>query len=129
MNTELLTVRTTYETWNEEAREMGETNDKGWHDEQGATFDPADQYEEEDESPERLAVLEAVRYIVERGGGSPSSSPASLDDRTWWSTSSPDIDYLTGEDTYYSFHISGPVEMVAALQAELSKVNEVRVGS
>jgi len=123
---ELLTVRTTYETWNEEAREFGDTNDKGWEDEQGTTFDPADQYEDEDETPERLAVLEAVRYISDKGGNSPSSSPVSLDDRTWWSTADPVIDYRTGEDTYYSFHVSGPVDMVAALQAELAKVKGIR---
>ena len=97
-------IRTTYQTVTPESAEQGDYADQGWHDEKGESMIPDDwEYEE------KTVVDKAVEFITDEGGVSPSSSPFMID--TDYSTASPVTNYLTGEETYYTFHLYGFTEI------------------
>jgi len=76
------TFSVTYETWNEEEREAGETFRRG--------------YKEEGEIGQFSDIIDRMNYflITEKSGGD-------------WLTSTGDYDYKTGDDTIYHLHIQG----------------------
>ncbi len=86
-------IRTTYETWDDEAVEAGDTDDRGWHDEEGVDFNP-DEYDVADEI---LAVDKAIEWLENEGA---------RDEGADWYTSSEE-DFRTGERTEYNYHLDG----------------------
>ena len=110
-------IRTTYETYTPEDIEVGDTNNRGYEDEEGRIFDPSEYQDEE--NPARALAEDAARYVLDGGGVHPSSSPVRADESTWW-TSEGDQDYYTGGQTFRSFHLDGDIEAVAAVQRILA---------
>ena len=106
-------IRTTYETYTPEDIEVGDTNNRGYEDEEGRIFDPSEYQDEE--NPARALTEDAASYVLDGGGVHPSSSPVHPDKRTWW-TSDADQDYRTGEQTFQSFHLDGDADTIAAVQ-------------
>lgn len=80
----------TYSTWDEDALEAGDTDDKGF----------------EYEDKEFDSLWDMAREIRD-GGATESSDPHSAGPHTWYSTPDGDQNYRTGETTYYSYHPSG----------------------
>jgi hypothetical protein len=85
---QLIHIKISYQTVSPESAKEGDTSDQGWEDEEGENF----------ESPE-----EAVYWLDKKGVAEASSSQ--FHPGIWYS-SSPDVDYGTGEETIYSFHIT-----------------------
>ena len=78
-----------YETWNDEAYEAGDTDDRGF------VF-----------QDQKMSLTDLINEIVNNGIISPSSWPIRrLTDNTWLSSIDGDENYTTGEKTYYSLHI------------------------
>lgn len=79
----------TFETWNDEAIEIGATDDLGFI-YQGLEFS---------------SLAKMADEIRERGQAEPSSSQVSS--CTWFTTKTPEFNLRTGVKTYYSFHPKG----------------------
>lgn len=79
---------TTYETWDQESMEIGDTDDRG--------------FLEENEEYSFKEIIDKIR-----DGGFIHSSNYPIDESAWVSTES-DIDYHTGEHTIESLHFQGP---------------------
>lgn len=77
----------TYETWDEDALEAGDTDDKGF----------------EYEDKEFDSLWDMAREIRD-GGATESSDSHSANPHTWYSTPDGNQNYRTGETTYYSYH-------------------------
>jgi hypothetical protein len=78
-----------YETWNEEALEAGDTDDRG--------FIFQDQ---------KMSLTELVNEIVNSGITDPSTWPLrKITDSIWLSSVDGNENYNTGEKTFYSLHI------------------------
>ena len=101
-------ITSTYEAVTYESAENGEADERGWADEDGQLFDPKEHEGEED--PEQEAVDAAIAHLYNEGANEPSSSRVSP--HTWWSATDPVVDYSTGANTYYAFHLSGPDDLV-----------------
>lgn len=86
----LFKVSKTYETWNEEAYEAGETDDKGWI------------YEDEE-----FTLSELIREITDNGIIGTSNYPVNMANIgfTWLSTIDGHEDYIKGETTHYSLFL------------------------
>jgi hypothetical protein len=80
------TMNKTYEVWNEEALEAGDTDDKG--------------FEYKDEEFESL--WDMAQEIRSAGATEPSDSDGGP--HTWYSTVDDDVNFRTGERTRYAFH-------------------------
>ena len=112
-------ITVTYEKWDEEALDAGDTDDKGVYDE----------YSCDD-------VEDAINYLSRKGPFEPSSSHVSKRDngQFWLSSSDDDIDYRTGDRTSYGYHLKGFsddefMEILSALKADrLVSVNLQDVG-
>jgi hypothetical protein len=96
-------ITTTYQIVTPESAEQGDYAEQGWKDEEGESMTP-DEYDMEDGV---TAIDKAVEFLKHNGANEPSSSPTITIGNTWYSTSSPDIDYTTGAETYYSYHLKG----------------------
>ena len=96
-------ITSTYQIVTPESSEQGDYAEQGWKDEEGESMIP-DEYDTEDGV---TAVDKAVEFLEKNGANEPSSSPTINIGNTWYSTSSPDIDYTTGAETYYSYHLKG----------------------
>ena len=93
-------IRTSYETWDEESLEAGDTDDRGWEDEEGQSMIP-DEYDKEEGI---TAIDNAVKFLRNKGVIEPSSShfhPGI------WYISQDDVDIRSGDRTQYSFHLDG----------------------
>ena len=91
-------ISISYETWDEESEDAGETDEKGWENEEGIEFtDDADE----------TAVEQAIDFLKKEGATNFSAS--SFEPRGWYSTGSEsdDRDIQTGELTIYSYHLNG----------------------
>ena len=106
-------VRVTFEAYTPEDVEAGDTEQRGYEDEEGRIFDPSEYQDEE--SPAQALAEDVARCVLDGGGVHPSSSPVHPDKRTWW-TSDADQDYRTGEQTFQSFHLDGDADTIAAVQ-------------
>ena len=91
----------TYQTFSPESLESGDVEDQGWKDEEGESMIP-DEYDYEDDI---TAVDKAIDFLKKNGANEPSSSH--FNTGVWYSTSDPDIDYKSGNETYYSYHLKG----------------------
>lgn len=90
----LFKMNKTYEIVTEESAEHGDFEESGF------------EYEDNE-----FSFMELVREIKDAGATMPSDSSPSM--HTWYSTPDADIDYHTGEYTYYSFHPKGLTERQA----------------
>ena len=83
-------VSETYENWDEESLEMGDTDDRGFN------------FEDEDFTPAQL-----FRHMEREGYMNPSNYPVSLRnaDNTWISTE-PEMDMYSGDSEILSLHFS-----------------------
>lgn len=94
-------ITSTYETWDEESLEAGETDDKGWLDEEGESMEIEPEYDDEDET----VITKTVSYLKKKGAIHPSSSHGAR----WYSTEG-DTNYRSGEQTIESYHLNGYTE-------------------
>jgi predicted nucleic acid-binding Zn-ribbon protein len=128
-----------YETWDNESREIGETDEKGWADTSGGRYDDPEGAENimdpdeidlhGDDNP--TAVDNAVKFLSDQYVGQTSSSPFSPGD--WYTTTDPERDYQTGEETYFSFHLYGftpeeETEIYTRLKDDRIVMNRKRTG-
>lgn len=90
-------IRISYETWDEDALDAGETDDKGWENEEGVDFT---------DDGDETAVDQAVDFLKKEGATEFSSS--AYDPRGYYSTESGSdaMDPQTGETTVYSYHLT-----------------------
>lgn len=94
----------TYETWDEEALEAGETNDRGFEvEDQPLTPDEYDIEEAQDKGLDPIAYL-ALKEISRGGFVEPSSSHPRPGENIWFSTVDDDIDIHSGERTQRAIH-------------------------
>ncbi len=95
-------ITTTYQIVTPESAEDGDYADQGWEDEDGESMLP-DEYDIEEGI---TAVDKAVEYLKnKRYTTEPSSSD--FHKGISYSTTSPDHNYETGEETYYTCHLNG----------------------
>jgi len=90
-------ISITYETWDDESLGAGETDDKGWENEEGIEFS---------DDGDETAVDQAVDFLKKESATEFSAS--SFTHGGWYSTSSNDSDrdLQTGELTTYSYHLN-----------------------
>jgi hypothetical protein len=84
----LFNVSITYSTWNDEAYEAGDTDDKG--------------FEIQDE---KMDLRELIKTIDEGGFNHLSTQPYDGSGSVWISNADGDTDMFTGETTYRNIHI------------------------
>lgn len=95
-------ITTTYYTITPESAENGDFEDQGWEDEEGESMIP-DEYDIEDNITvvnKSVEFLKNKKYTTE-----PSSNQFYVG--LSYSTPDPDINYSTGEETYYTCHLNG----------------------
>lgn len=86
-------IRTSYETWDEEAKEAGETDDKGWKDEKGEDWS-----KDVDETPAK----DAGKWLKKKG-----VTPSSKTFVKGLTYSETNTDIKSGEETILTYHLSG----------------------
>ncbi len=93
-------IRISYETWDEDSVDAGETDDKGWENEEGVSMQP-DQYDlEEGLTPVDLAV----KFLTDNG---PMEASSSHFNSGVWYTNYGEQDMQNGSRTNRSFHLVG----------------------
>ena len=93
-------IRISYETWDEDSVDAGETDDKGWENEEGVSMQP-DQYDlEEGLTPVDLAV----KFLTDNG---PMEASSSYFNSGVWYTNYGGQDMQDGSRTNRSFHLVG----------------------
>ena len=93
-------IRISYETWDEDSVDVGETDDKGWENEEGVSMQP-DQYDlEEGLTPVDLAV----KFLTDNG---PMEASSSHFNSGVWYTNYGEQDMQDGSRTNRSFHLVG----------------------
>lgn len=93
-------ILTTYNVVTPESAEQGDYAESGWYDEEGDSVVP-DQYDVE----EGLTVVDkAVEWLRKHNVAEASSSHFH---QGVWYTSCPDVDYGTGAETTYNYHLQG----------------------
>jgi len=101
-------ITTTYETWDEESTEIGDTDDKGWYDEEGQSME-ADDFDREEG---KTVIDNTVEFLQDKGATEGNEEGMNAAPR-WWSTVYPEHDrdfFEKGESTYYSFHLNNYTE-------------------
>ena len=96
-------IRTTYEVWSPEAVEAGDTDDRGWLDEEGESMEP----DEWDREEGVTAAKKAAKWLNDHGAIRCSSSQFHPG---IWSSNGGTEDYRTGDREEHSFHLSGFTE-------------------
>ena len=94
--------KVTYEIWSYEDIDAGDTDKRGWIDEDGIDC-AADEYDIEDGLND---VDVAVRYLESEGVSSASSWPV-LHEHDWFTADKWDEDFHTGEVESRSYHPVG----------------------
>jgi hypothetical protein len=89
-------IRISYETWTPEDVEAGDTDDRGWIDEEGVLFIDGD--------ADLSAVCQAIQFL--RHAGAIHASATCFHPGVWYSTE-PDNDIHTGSETIKSYHLDG----------------------
>ena len=93
-------IRISYETWDEDSVDAGETDDKGWENEEGVSMQP-DQYDlEEGLTPVDLAV----KFLTDNG---PMEASSSHFNSGVWYTNYGEQDMQNGSRTNRSFQLVG----------------------
>jgi len=99
----MIKITTTYQVVSPESAELGDVESQGWHDEEGETFETAQ---------------EAAEYLSDNFAHHPSESPST--NCKSWSTDG-DKDYVTGNDKYYTYHIE-------ASDKDVTEINSIYKG-
>lgn len=94
-------IKTTYQVVSPESAEQGDYADQGWENEEGVSMVP-DKWDDDDVT----AVDKAVDFLNRKGATEPSSSPGFTVGISY-TTMDSDVNYETGEDTYYTCHLYG----------------------
>lgn len=98
-------ITTTYQTTTPESSEDGGYSDQGWEDEDGESMLP-DEYDIDDDI---TAVDKAVDFLKNKKYATePSSNNFHVG--ISYSTTSPDTNYQTGEETYHTCFLEGFTE-------------------
>jgi len=82
-------ITVSYEIWDEDSIEAGETDDKGWEDEEGEEFD---------------SVEDAIKFLKNNFANNPSNG--SYHSGTYYKDDGEE-NYKTGETKYLTYHLSG----------------------
>ena len=82
-------ITVSYEIWDEDSIEAGETDDKGWEDEEGEEFD---------------SVEDAIKFLKKNFANNPSNG--SYHSGTYYKDDGEE-NYKTGETKYLTYHLSG----------------------
>ena len=93
-------IKQTYDTITPESAALGDYADSGWVDEEGVEIAPDEIDIDEGETFVSLAVKHLRDNYVSEASSSHFHTGV-------WYSSSPDIDYHTGEETTYNFHLKG----------------------
>jgi hypothetical protein len=93
-------IKISFENWNDEAASAGDTDDRGWENEDGVDMTP----DEEETQEGMTAVDKAVDFLKKSGAVHPSSSH--FNSGTWYSTDEMP-NYQTGDVKILSFHLAG----------------------
>jgi hypothetical protein len=94
-------ITISYRVSDEESTELGDYKEQGWKDQEGVSMVP-DEYDLEDGI---TAVDKAVDFLKDNGATEASSSH--FNNHVWYSTTDADVDYGSGEETYYDYHLKG----------------------
>jgi hypothetical protein len=95
-------ITITYEVWTPEDAEIGETDDRGWIDEEGESMEP-DKWDRE----EGIGALDkTVEYLWDHGAYEGSEGGAKAASR-WWTDPKHDEDFRTGAVEQRSYHLHG----------------------
>jgi hypothetical protein len=89
-------ISVTYERWDDSALDAGDTDDRGYEDEEGVKFEDDDEFD-------GTAVEQAVRFLQHNGAIEPSSSH--FDSRVWYN-SYGERDFRTGEIENKGYHLN-----------------------
>lgn len=87
-------VRISYEIWDEDALEAGETDERGWENEEGIDFS---------DDPDETPAKDVVKYLKKEGATKPSASR--FEKGVWYF--SEDKDIKTGDVEIKSYHLAG----------------------
>jgi hypothetical protein len=110
-------ITITYEIWGEEDLEAGDTDRRGWIDEEGESMAP----DADDRAEGLSAVDKAVSWLEYHGAYEGSEGGARAASR-WWTNHEHDIDYRTGEVEQRSYHLHGFTEAEKrAIQLRMEK--------
>lgn len=82
-------ISISYEVWDEDSIEAGETDDKGWKDEEGEEFD---------------SVEDAIKFLKKKFANNPSNG--SYHSRTYYKDDGTK-NVKTGETKYLTYHLNG----------------------
>ena len=96
-------IKKTFEVVTPESAEHGDFAETGWEDEEGAAIEPDDLEVEEHGSGSEAAVALAVDHI----GSCVEPSSSDWHPRVWYTDADGDIDYRTGAEKRYSYHLEG----------------------
>jgi hypothetical protein len=88
-------IKITYEIWDEDSLEAGDTYDKGWEDEEGEEF-------ESDE--DGTAAEKAIKFLKKKDAT--NASDGSYQSGTWYQDDG-DTDMKTGDKKYLAYHLDG----------------------
>lgn len=87
-------IKISYENWDEDSIESGETDDRGWEDEEGVDFS---------DDPDETPAKDAIKFLRKKGATNPSSNR--YDSGVWYS--SEDKDIKSGDVEIKSYHLYG----------------------
>jgi len=95
-------ITITYEVWTPEDAEIGDTDVRGWIDEEGESMEPDAEERSEGVSAVDKAV-EWLKYHYAYEGSEGGRDAASR----WWTNYDHDTDYRTGAVEQRSYHLEG----------------------
>jgi len=98
-------ITTTYQVVTEESAEQGDYADTGWYDEEGESMIP-DKYDIE----EGVTIVDKAVDFLENTRYTTETSSNQFHKGIYYLSSDPDINYTTGEETFYNCHLEGFTE-------------------
>lgn len=115
-------ITITYEIWDDESLEAGDTDNKGWIDDEGVSMKP-DQYDIEDG---KTSIELAIDFLKENGALEASSSH--FHPGVWYTNDKYNENFKTGEVEQRSFHLKGfsPEEEQSIFNAITKNIEEER---
>jgi len=94
-------ITITYEIWDDSSLEAGDTDNKGWIDDEGVSMKP-DQYDIEDG---KTSIELAIDFLKENGALEASSSH--FHTGVWYTNDKYNENFRTGEVEQRSYHLKG----------------------
>lgn len=98
-------ITTTYAISTEESAEQGDYAETGWDDEEGESMVP-DEYDIE----EGITLIDKAVDYMENTKYTTEPASSSFHKGIYYTSTDPNINYTTGEETYYSCHLEGFTE-------------------